>query len=113
MSSASIAKTLERHAAQIGALAPCYLYDETMVRQHVEALKRALPQADILYSVKANNCAPLLRTLAALGLGADAASAREVELAGAGGIRPADVVDCGPGEGGGELAGSCRGLRLS
>lgn len=104
MSSASIAKTLERHAAQIGALAPCYLYDETMVRQHVEALKRALPQADILYSVKANNCAPLLRMLAALGLGADAASAREVELAAAAGIKPADIYYSAPGKSAGDIA---------
>lgn len=60
--------------------APCYLYEYDVLRQQTETLRRTFPQYDLLYSIKANPFPPVVRALAALGIGADAASAREVLL---------------------------------
>ena len=65
--------------------APCYIYDQSMIDQACEELKRELPGFDFLYSIKANPFEPVVRTVAAHGFGADAASWREVE----------ESLDCG------------------
>ena len=60
--------------------APCYLYEYDIMRAQVETLRQTFPQYDLLYSIKANPFPPVVRALAGLGLGADAASAPEVLL---------------------------------
>ena len=60
--------------------APCYLYEYDIMKAQVETLRQTFPQYDLLYSIKANPFPPVVRALAGLGLGADAASAPEVLL---------------------------------
>ena len=60
--------------------APCYLYEYDVMRRQVETLRQTFPRYDLLYSIKANPFPPVVRALAGLGLGADAASAPEVLL---------------------------------
>ena len=71
--------------------APCYLYEYDVLRQQTALLRRALPRYDLLYSIKANPFPPVVRALAGLGLGADAASAREVLLSRECGMDSADI----------------------
>lgn len=71
--------------------APCYLYSlETLTRQ-ATLLHNAFPGFDLLFSVKANPFPPVLRALARLGVGADAASPREVTLAAECGMAQRDI----------------------
>ena len=70
------------------ALAACasecdsfYLYSEGGLRRRGEALKKAFPGAEILYSIKCNPHPRILKIMAELGLGFDAAGAGEVERA--------------------------------
>ena len=60
--------------------APCYLYEYDVMQRQVETLRQTFPRYDLLYSIKANPFPPVVRALAGLGLGADAASAPEVLL---------------------------------
>ena len=71
--------------------APCYLYEYDVLRQQTETLRRTFPQYDLLYSIKANPFPPVVRALAALGIGADAASAREVLLSRECGMAAGDI----------------------
>lgn len=71
--------------------APCYLYEEALIKERCRALSEAMPEVDFLYSVKANPFMPVLKTIAAQGFGADAASANEVLLAQQAGI-PGDRI---------------------
>ena len=71
--------------------APCYLYEYDVLRQQTETLRRTFPQYDLLYSIKANPFPPVVRALAALGIGADAASAREVLLSRECGMSAGDI----------------------
>ncbi len=71
--------------------APCYLYEEALIKERCHALSEAMPEVDFLYSVKANPFMPVLKTIAAQGFGADAASANEVLLAQQAGI-PGDRI---------------------
>ena len=71
--------------------APCYLYEEALIKERCRALSEVMPEVDFLYSVKANPFMPVLKTIAAQGFGADAASANEVLLAQQAGI-PGDRI---------------------
>ena len=71
--------------------APCYLYEEALIKKRCHALLAAMPEVDFLYSVKTNPFVPILKTIAAQGFGADAASANEVLLAEQSGI-PSDRI---------------------
>ena len=71
--------------------APCYLYEYDVMRRQVETLRQAFPRYDLLYSIKANPFPPVVRALAGLGLGADAASAPEVLLSRRCGMAKADI----------------------
>ena len=71
--------------------APCYLYEYDVMRRQVESLRQTFPQYDLLYSIKANPFPPVVRALAGLGLGADAASAPEVLLSRRCGIAKNDI----------------------
>ena len=56
--------------------APCFIYAHHVLAQQAALLRDTFPGFDILFSVKANPFPPVMRALAALGIGADAASAR-------------------------------------
>lgn len=61
--------------------APCYFYDYEVLKAQALKLKEVFPAFDFLFSVKANPFPPVVKALAAFGVGADAASAQEVLLA--------------------------------
>ena len=71
--------------------APCYLYEYDVMKAQLETLRQTFPQYDLLYSIKANPFPPVVRALAALGLGADAASAPEVLLSRKCGMAKKDI----------------------
>lgn len=71
--------------------APCYLYRWDMLRRQTDELRRVFPSYDLLYSIKANPFPPLVRALADMGVGADAASAQEVLLAESCGMAGRDI----------------------
>ena len=71
--------------------APCYLYEYDVMKAQLETLRQTFPQYDLLYSIKANPFPPVVRALAALGLGADAASAPEVLLSRTCGMAKEDI----------------------
>lgn len=60
---------------------PFYLYDGTVLSEQAAWLRKTFSGFGILFSVKANPFPPLLQKIASLGIGADAASAKEVALA--------------------------------
>ena len=70
---------------------PFYLYDGRSISAQADILRNAFPDFTLLFSVKANPFPPVLKKMAALGIGADAASAKEVDLAAAAGI-PAENI---------------------
>jgi diaminopimelate decarboxylase len=57
---------------------PLYVIDTERVRENAIRLRRAFPDAELGYAVKANSRKPVLETLAEEGLGAECASAGEV-----------------------------------
>ena len=61
--------------------APFYIYDGSIISEQASILHKTFPAFDILFSIKANPFPPLLKKMASLGIGADAASAKEVDLA--------------------------------
>lgn len=68
-----------------------YLYNEATIDQNLRRLREHFPQVEFLYSVKCNPNPYVLRSVFSRGLGADAASAGEVELAQQAGV-PADRI---------------------
>ena len=77
---------------------PAYIYDGARIRDNITKLREALPQFEILYSVKANPFPPLVRYIASQTIGADAASRNEVLLACDAGISPEHIYYSGPGK---------------
>ncbi len=78
---------------------PCYVYDLDVAAARATRLRAALPpRFDLAYAVKANPSLAVIARLGALGLGADVASAGELEAVRAAGIAAADVVVTGPGK---------------
>lgn len=71
--------------------APCFIYSRDVLARQAGLLRDTFPGFDFLFSVKANPFPPVMRALAALGIGADAASAREVLLAEECGMAAADI----------------------
>ena len=92
--------------------APCYLYEEALIKERCHALLAAMPEVDFLYSVKTNPFMPVLKTVAAQGLGADAASANEVLLAEQSGIPSDRIYYSAPGKTAKSILVSC-GARLA
>ena len=78
--------------------APCYIYEKTLIEERCRTLQDAMPGEQFLYSVKTNPFAPVLKTVAMHGFGADAASANEVLLAAQAGIMPDKVYYSAPGK---------------
>jgi diaminopimelate decarboxylase len=75
-----------------------YLYDEGEIRSRANKLKHDISNAGLLYSIKANPDVNVVKCLAGIGFGADAASAGEVETAAAAGIPAADIYYSAPGK---------------
>lgn len=78
--------------------APCYIYEKALLEERCCALQDAMPGEQFLYSVKTNPFAPVLKTIAMHGFGADAASANEVVLAVQAGIMPDKIYYSAPGK---------------
>lgn len=70
---------------------PFYLYEGKKIAAQAEILHHTFPDFTVLFSVKANPFPPVLKKMAALGIGADAASAKEIDLAAEAGI-PAENI---------------------
>ena len=86
--------TLRAVAERFGT--PVYVYDLSTVRARVEQLRRALPDAELFYAVKANPGGAVLRHLAELGLGAEVISEGELARALRAGIPPERILLGGP-----------------
>lgn len=59
---------------------PLYVTSERRLRENARAYRKAFPEADIYFAVKANGSLAILRILAEEGLGADVFSAGELNL---------------------------------
>ncbi|MFB6082899.1 MAG: diaminopimelate decarboxylase [Halorientalis sp.] len=70
---------------------PLYVYDLERVRENAARLQAAFDQEEISYAVKANTTRPVLETVETTGVGAECASAGEVERALAAGFAGDDV----------------------
>jgi diaminopimelate decarboxylase len=78
---------------------PLYVYDFDVIDRQVAALCAVLPPvAELAYAVKANPALAVVAHLARLGLGADVASAGELETVRRAGISPDRIVMTGPGK---------------
>ena len=78
--------------------APCYIYDKSMITERCRVLRNAMPEALFLYSVKTNPFLPVIKTVAAEGFGADAASSGEVFKALEAGIPSENIYYSSPGK---------------
>jgi len=90
---------------------PFYLYDQKIIAGQAESLLNGFPQFEFLYSIKTNPFLPIIKYLGRRGFGADAASAAEVDLALAAGIRPEHIFYSSPGKTRADLVqalGKCR-----
>ena len=71
-----------RHAfAQLRRFRPFVVIDMDIVAERFDALRSALPIADVFYAVKANPAPEILGRLAALGCSFDVASPGEIAMA--------------------------------
>ncbi|MDR5656895.1 diaminopimelate decarboxylase [Halodesulfurarchaeum sp. HSR-GB] len=70
---------------------PAYVIDLDRIRENLDRLQTAFPDARLLYAVKANAGRAVLQTLADAGVGAECASAGEVRRALEAGFDPANV----------------------
>ena len=83
---------------------PLYVYDLDLVARQVRALVAILPAAfDLAYAVKANPSLAVVSFIGELGVGADVASAGELETARRAGIEAHRIVVTGPGKRDAEL----------
>ena len=79
-------------AAAIGT--PFYCYSSATLERHFRVFEAAVPKgALIAYAVKANGNLSVIKTLAALGAGADIVSAGELKRALAGGVPASKIVE--------------------
>lgn len=98
---------LRRIADEVGT--PVYIYSSATIERHYRlfeaAVKAAAPtgQAHVFYAMKANGNLGVLKTLAAVGAGADTVSEGEVRKALAAGFPPEKIVFSGVGKSESEL----------
>jgi diaminopimelate decarboxylase len=96
-------RPLTELAVQVGRT-PFYAYDRALLTQRVELLRRTLPAvAHLHYAIKANPMSEVVRHLGALTDGLDVASAGELRIALASGVKPRTISFAGPGKGTDEL----------
>ena len=90
-------------AASVGT--PVYVYSTATLERHYRAFADAFDGAALIaYAVKANSNLSVLKTLAALGAGADTVSEGEIRRALAAGVPPERIVFSGVGKTDAELA---------
>jgi diaminopimelate decarboxylase len=79
---------------------PVYVYSAATLERHFQVFKAALAPREVLiaYAVKANSNVSVLKTLGALGAGADTVSEGEIRRALAAGIPPERIVFSGVGK---------------
>ncbi len=75
-----------------------YLYDEKIILQSTETLKKTFPQVEFLYSLKCNPNPHVLRSVFSQGWGADAASLGEVMLSKEAGLKKDQIYYSAPGK---------------
>src|SRR6516225_5864469 len=85
---------------------PFYCYSTATLRRHYEVFADAFADVDTLicYAMKANSNQAVIKTLAALGAGADVVSEGELKRARAAGIAPDKIMFSGIGKTAAELA---------
>src|SRR5947209_14884122 len=85
---------------------PFYCYSTATLRRHYEVFAGAFSDVSALicYAMKANSNQAVIKTLAALGAGADVVSAGELKRARAAGIPPHKIMFSGVGKTAQELA---------
>jgi diaminopimelate decarboxylase len=90
--------SLGRIAAEVGT--PVYVYSTATLERHYAVFKEAFAPRLVLvaYAVKANSNVSVLKTLAALGAGADTVSQGEIRRALAAGVPPERIVFSGVGK---------------
>ena len=93
-----------RIAAEVGT--PVYVYSSATIERHYKAFVSAFvdQHAHVFYAMKANSNLAVLKTLAALGAGADTVSEGEIRKAMAAGIPASKIVFSGVGKSDAELA---------
>lgn len=88
---------LTKIADEVGT--PFYVYSSATLERHFRAIESALPKGTLIaYSVKANGNLAVLKTLAALGAGADVVSGGELKKALTAGISANRIVFSGVGK---------------
>jgi diaminopimelate decarboxylase len=75
---------------------PTYVYDLEIISEKIKHLRQVLPQATILYAVKANPSGAILRHLASHGVGAEVITLGELERACRAGIANDKILLGGP-----------------
>ena len=96
--------SLARIAAEVGT--PVYVYSSATIERHYKAFEKAFAgqKAHVFYAMKANSNLAVLKTLGALGAGADTVSEGEIRKAMAAGIGASKIVFSGVGKSDAELA---------
>jgi diaminopimelate decarboxylase len=87
-------KTFYQIAEQYGT--PTYIYDLEIINAKVQHLRQALPNANLLYAVKANPSGAVLKHLASHGVGAEVITLGELERACRAGIANDKILLGGP-----------------
>ncbi len=75
-----------------------YLYEESHILQQIEKLNAAFPTLEILYSMKTNPNAYVVKTIFGQNVGVDAASRREAEVANEHGVEKRKIQFSSPGK---------------
>src|SRR5579871_5751844 len=70
---------------------PCLVVDLDVVEQNYNDMRRALPDAQIYYAVKANPASEILSLLVELGSRFDTASVAEIDMALTAGTKPEHI----------------------
>ena len=89
---------MKRHDIFTIHAAPFYAYRKQVILRQAQKLKQVFPDFEILYSIKTNPFFPILQTVSEFGLGADAASAKEVSESRRAGIPSERIYFSAPGK---------------
>ncbi len=89
---------MKRHDIFTIHAAPFYAYRKQVILRQAQKLKQVFPDFEILYSIKTNPFFPILQTISEFGLGADAASAKEVSESRRAGIPSERIYFSAPGK---------------
>jgi ornithine decarboxylase len=82
---------IERFLEERRPATPCLVFDLDVVEENYQDMRRALPDAQIYYAVKANPAPEILSLLVALGSRFDTASVNEIKMVLAAGAKPEHI----------------------